>query len=43
LRRAMIEKGLKQAAGFRWDKAARQILECMRNAVAEKRARKESL
>ena len=43
LRRAMIEKGLKQAAGFRWDKAARQILECMRNVVAEKRARKESL
>ena len=36
LRRAMIEKGLKQAAGFRWDKAARQILECMRNVVRQK-------
>jgi glycosyltransferase involved in cell wall biosynthesis len=36
LRRAMIEKGLKQAAGFRWDKAAREILECMRNVVRQK-------
>ena len=43
LRRAMIEKWLKQAAGFRWDKAARQILECMRCVVADKQARKQIL
>ena len=36
LRRTMIEKGLCRAACFRWDKAARQILECMRNVVTEK-------
>jgi len=36
LRRAMIEKGLKQAAGFRWDKAGREILQCMRNVVRQK-------
>ena len=33
LRRTMIEKGLGRAACFRWDKAARQLLECMRNIV----------
>jgi len=43
LRRAMIEKGLKQAAGFRWDKAARQILECLQKAVVEKRAPRENV
>ena len=36
LRRTMIDKGLRRAACFRWDKAARQILECMRNVVAKK-------
>jgi len=36
LRKAMIEKGLKQAGSFRWDKAARQTLECMRNVVRQK-------
>lgn len=36
LRRTMIEEGLSRAACFRWDKAARQLLECMRNVVAEK-------
>jgi len=36
LRRKMIEKGLRRAAGFRWDKAAGQLLECMRGTVAEK-------
>ena len=36
LRKAMIEKGLKQAASFRWNKAARQILECMRKVAREK-------
>lgn len=36
LRRTMIEKGLSQAASFHWDKAARQLLECMRNVVTEK-------
>jgi glycosyltransferase involved in cell wall biosynthesis len=37
LRRTMIEKGLRRAACFRWDEAARRLLECMRNVVAEKR------
>ena len=37
LRSAMIEKGLKRAASFRWDKAAREMLECMRDVVREKR------
>jgi glycosyltransferase involved in cell wall biosynthesis len=36
LRRTMTEKGLCQAACFRWEKAARQLLECMRNVVTEK-------
>jgi glycosyltransferase involved in cell wall biosynthesis len=36
LRRMMIEKGVRRAACFRWDKAARQLLECMRNVVTEK-------
>ena len=38
LRRRMIEKGLKHASGFRWDKAARQHLECMREEVARIRS-----
>ena len=38
LRRVMIEKGLKQAAGFRWDTSARQHLACMRSAVTRKRS-----
>ena len=38
LRTAMIEKGLRRAACFRWDKAAGQLLECIRRTVAEKRA-----
>jgi len=37
LRRTMIEKGLRQAACFRWDRAAGQLLECMRRTVVEKR------
>jgi glycosyltransferase involved in cell wall biosynthesis len=41
LRRAMIEKGLKQAAGFRWDRAARQTLECMRNVVHQKHLQRQ--
>jgi glycosyltransferase involved in cell wall biosynthesis len=36
LRRTTIEKGLGRAACFRWDKAACQLLECMRNVVAKK-------
>jgi glycosyltransferase involved in cell wall biosynthesis len=36
LRRTMIEKGLRRAACFRWDKAARQLLECMQNTVKAK-------
>jgi glycosyltransferase involved in cell wall biosynthesis len=36
LRRRMIEKGLSRAASFRWDKAARQLLECLRSVVTEK-------
>ena len=40
LRTAMIEKGLRRAACFRWDKAAGQLLECMRRTVAEKRSGK---
>jgi glycosyltransferase involved in cell wall biosynthesis len=38
LRRTMIEKGLRRAACFRWDKAARQLLECMRKVVGEKQS-----
>jgi len=38
LRKAMIEKGLGRAACFRWDKAAGQLLECLRKAMAEKRS-----
>ena len=38
LRRTMIEKGFRRAACFRWDKAAGQLLECMRRTVAEKRS-----
>jgi glycosyltransferase involved in cell wall biosynthesis len=38
LRRAMIEKGFRRAACFRWDKAARQLLECIRNVVGRKRS-----
>jgi glycosyltransferase involved in cell wall biosynthesis len=41
LRRTMIEKGLCRAACFRWDKAARQLLQCMRNVVAEKHSNQE--
>jgi glycosyltransferase involved in cell wall biosynthesis len=37
LRRTMIERGLRRAACFHWDKTARQLLECMQNVVAEKR------
>jgi glycosyltransferase involved in cell wall biosynthesis len=37
LRKAMVEKGLKQAAGFRWDKTARHHLDCLRKAVSAKR------
>jgi glycosyltransferase involved in cell wall biosynthesis len=40
LRRTMIEKGLSRATCFRWDKAAGQLLECMRGTVAEKRGAK---
>jgi hypothetical protein len=36
LRRTMTEEGLCRAACFRWEKAARQLLECMRNVVTEK-------
>jgi glycosyltransferase involved in cell wall biosynthesis len=36
LRRMMIAKGLTQAACFRWDKTARQHLECMQKLVREK-------
>jgi glycosyltransferase involved in cell wall biosynthesis len=38
LRKAMIQKGLSRAAHFRWDKAACQLLECMRNVSGEKRS-----
>jgi glycosyltransferase involved in cell wall biosynthesis len=41
LRRAMVEKGLMQAAGFRWDTAARQTLECMRNVVRQKHLQRQ--
>ena len=41
LRRTMIEKGLKQAAGFRWDKAARETLECMRNVMRRKQLERQ--
>jgi glycosyltransferase involved in cell wall biosynthesis len=37
LRRTMTERGVCRAAGFRWDKAARQLLECIRNVVTKKR------
>jgi glycosyltransferase involved in cell wall biosynthesis len=40
LRNEMIEKGLRRAASFRWDIAARKLLECMRRTVAEKRSGK---
>jgi glycosyltransferase involved in cell wall biosynthesis len=36
LRKALIDRGLSRAACFRWDKAAGQLLECMRNLAAEK-------
>jgi glycosyltransferase involved in cell wall biosynthesis len=36
LRRAMIEKGLMQAAGFRWDASARRHLACMQTVVMRK-------
>jgi len=35
LRRSMSEKGLRRAACFSWDKAAGQLLECMRRVVVE--------
>jgi len=38
LRKAMIQKGLNRAAFFRWDKAACQLLECMRDVSSEKRS-----
>ncbi len=38
LRRAMIVKGLVQAAGFRWDTSARHYLACMQSVVARKRS-----
>jgi glycosyltransferase involved in cell wall biosynthesis len=41
LRRAMIQKGLNQAAGFRWDKAARQTLECMQNVMRQKQLQRQ--
>jgi len=37
-RKAMIQKGLSRAACFRWDNAACQLLECMRNVFGEKRS-----
>ena len=40
LRRTMVVKGLSRAACFRWDNSARQLLECMRNVVAEKHSEK---
>jgi glycosyltransferase involved in cell wall biosynthesis len=36
LRRTMTEKGLCRATCFCWEKAARQLLECLRNVVTEK-------
>ena len=39
LRRAIIEKGLNRASCFRWDRAARQLMNSIREAVVEKRAR----
>jgi glycosyltransferase involved in cell wall biosynthesis len=36
LRRTMIEKGINRAACFRWEKTARQHLECMQKLVREK-------
>jgi glycosyltransferase involved in cell wall biosynthesis len=36
LRRTIIEKGSNRAAGFRWEKSARQHLECMQKLVREK-------
>jgi len=38
LRKAMIQKGLNRAAFFRWDQAACQLLECMRDVSGEKRS-----
>jgi glycosyltransferase involved in cell wall biosynthesis len=43
LRRTMIEKGLSRAGCFGWDKAARQLLECMRKVVDGKRSDKIGL
>ncbi len=40
LRKRMIEKGLNRAACFRWDRAARQLLQCMQNVAAEKCSKK---
>jgi glycosyltransferase involved in cell wall biosynthesis len=39
LRKNMIDKGLRQAAGFRWDKTARRVLECIQNVVAGEKRR----
>jgi glycosyltransferase involved in cell wall biosynthesis len=39
LRKSMIDKGLRQAAGFRWDKTARRVLECIQNVVAGEKRR----
>jgi len=39
LRQTMIEKGLRRAACFGWDKAARQLLECLHKTVREKHSR----
>ena len=36
LRSAMIEKGLMQAAGFRWDTSAHHLLACMHSVVTRK-------
>ena len=36
LRKALIEKGLSRAAGFRWDRAASQLLDCFGRVVTEK-------
>jgi len=40
LRKAMIQKGLSRATCFRWDNAARRLLECMRDASGGKRSEK---
>ena len=36
LRKALIEKGLNRAAGFGWDRAASQLLDCFGRVVTEK-------